>query len=215
MTGPPRGGAGAVRPHVVVVATGVANLASVSAAFGRLGVHARVATSADEIAEAAAVVLPGVGSFAAARRALDQSGDAEAVADRVRRRAPTLAICLGMQLLCEGSSEAQGVPGLAVVPGFVGRFKNARWIPQLGWNGVTPSREGSLIEGGHAYFAHSYRLVEPPPGWAPSWSESGERFVSGFEDEGVLACQFHPELSGAWGQELLARWCDRAGVLPC
>ena len=201
--------------EVVLVSTGVANMASVRAAFGRLGLETRVASSAADVAGATAVVLPGVGSFGAARDALDLSGLANALTDRVRRRAPTLAICLGMQLLCEGSTEAQGQEGLGVVPGSVDRFTDARWVPQLGWNTVSPSAADSMIRRGHAYFAHSYRLRHAPPGWSASWSESGERFVAGFESGGVLACQFHPELSGTWGSRLLRRWSVRAGVLPC
>jgi glutamine amidotransferase len=191
---------------VVVVRTGTANTASVLAALARAGARAEIAHDPDRVAGAAHVVLPGVGAFAAAREALDRDGLVEVLQARLQAGRPTLGICLGLQLLCEGSDESPGVAGLGVVPGRLRRFDGPVRVPQLGWNAVAPDPGCALLQPGHAYFANSYRLTEPPPGWSSALTDHGGRFVSAFERGAVLACQFHPELSGAWGHALLVRW---------
>jgi imidazole glycerol-phosphate synthase subunit HisH len=194
-------------PEVVVVPTGTANLASVRAALDRLGARARLAESAAMIEEASHVVLPGVGSFGAAVAGLREAGFDEAVAARVRAGRATLAMCVGLQVLFETSDESLDAVGLAVFPGRVGRFPDAVRVPQFGWNRVAPEPGCRLLEPGHAYFANSYRVLEAP-GCAIATAEHGGRFVAALERDGVLACQFHPELSGAYGHRLIARWLE-------
>jgi imidazoleglycerol phosphate synthase glutamine amidotransferase subunit HisH len=79
----------------------------------------------------------------------------------------------------------------------------------MGWNRVEPGPGSVLVEPGWAYFANSYRLDEVPDGWVGSHSDHGGRFVSALERGDVLACQFHPELSGEWGARLIDRWLGR------
>lgn len=191
---------------VCVVPTGVANLEAVSAAFRRLGRPVRPVERADDVAEAAFVVLPGVGSFESGMDALAELGVTDALADRIDRGRPTLAICLGLQLLCEKSDEAPEREGLALVPGRVARFGAGVRVPQLGWNRVHAPRDAAFLRTGLAYFANSYRLAGRPDGWLAATSRYGGPFVAAIERDGVLACQFHPELSGAYGARLLARW---------
>ena len=205
-------------PNVVLVPTGAANLASVRAALGRAGASVREPQRATDIDAAPFVVLPGVGAFAAARERLVARGYWEPLARRLRDGRPTLAVCLGLQLLTEGSDESPGIPGMGLVPGRVTRFPNGLRVPQMGWNRVE-APFGSLLGDGSAYFANTYRLVDAPEGWAVTRSDYGGRFVAALERGGVLACQFHPELSGAWGRTVITRWLReaplRAGEASC
>jgi imidazole glycerol-phosphate synthase subunit HisH len=195
---------------VVIVDTGSANLASVEAALRRAGVTARIAAGPDSIARARRVVLPGVGSFGSGMAGLESRGLVDVLRTRIAKREATLAVCLGMQLLCHSSEESPGVAGLGLLPGKVRRFRDAPSIPQLGWNRVVPDESNSMITAGYAYFANSYRLSDVPAGWTGATSEHGDEFVAAVECGPVLACQFHPELSGDWGHALITRWL--AGV---
>ena len=154
------------------------------------------------------MVLPGVGAFGPAIDRIDQLGMREALTSRLRNGAPTLAICLGMQLLCRSSEESPDSMGLGVVEETVTRFSGDVKVPQLGWNQVEP--DGSnWLQPGWAYFANSYTVPRLPEGWSGATTEYGSRFVSAMERGPILACQFHPELSGAWGSNLLRRWVGR------
>lgn len=197
-------------PDILVVPTGVANLASVFAAIARLGGRPRLAESAREIVYARAVIVPGVGAFGPAMAALRTSGMAAALTQRFDQGSPTLAICLGMQLMCDGSDESSDTPGLGIVSGRVRRFERSVRSPQMGWNDVTADSECELLTSGCAYFANSYRLSQAPAGWRVACTEHGGQFVAALERGLTLACQFHPELSGAWGLSLIGRWMGRA-----
>lgn len=193
------------RREVVVVPTGTANLASVLAALHRLGARLRLAADAAMIEAAERVVLPGVGSFGATMAGLREAGLDRAIADRVRAGEATLAMCVGLQVLFEASDESPGAAGLGAISGRVGRFPDAVRVPQFGWNRITPEPGCRLVEPGYAYFANSFRVLEAPD-CRIATAEHGERFVAALERDGVLACQFHPELSGAYGHDLIARW---------
>jgi glutamine amidotransferase len=194
-------------PDVIVVPTGTANLASVRAALDRLGARARLAEDAAMIEKATHVVLPGVGSFGAAMAGLREAGFDGALGARVQSGRATLAMCVGLQVLFEASDESPDAAGLAVFLGRVERFPDEVRMPQFGWNRVEPEPGCRLLEPGYAYFANSYRVLEAP-GCAIATAEHGGRFVAALEQGRVLACQFHPELSGAYGHELIARWLE-------
>lgn len=196
---------------VYVVRTGTANLASVVAALARLHVEARITTNASDIAAATHVIVPGVGAFAAGMQGLREHHLEAALQQRLRnKRRATLGICLGMQLFCESSDEAPDVAGLGVVPAAVQRFPGTPRlrVPQLGWNAVQPAPECRFVQPGFAYFAHSYRLATAPIGWHAAYATHGEEFVAALESASTLLCQFHPELSGAYGLDLLRRWLE-------
>jgi glutamine amidotransferase len=200
---------------LALVSTGLANIASVRAAFLRLGVEPVLTESPRLVREADAVVLPGVGALGPAMARLaerDLDGDtlAEALRARVALGRPTLAICLGLQLLCTGSDEAPGVTALSIAAVHVARLDTAPSLPHFGWNEVVPTQGSSLVRRGHAYFAHSYGALSAPRGFEAAWTSHGSPFVAAFERGAVLACQFHPELSGAYGADLLQRWLARA-----
>jgi imidazole glycerol phosphate synthase glutamine amidotransferase subunit len=194
---------------VTIVPTGTANTASVVAALTRLGATVDEAESSADVWSSAGVILPGVGAFGAAMARVDSLGLANALRERIEAGRPTLAVCVGMQLLARDSEESPGATGLDVLEGSVSRFGDEVIAPQMGWNRVEPGPGSVLVESGWAYFANSYRLDEVPDGWVGSHSDHGGRFVSALERGDVLACQFHPELSGEWGARLIDRWLGR------
>ncbi len=199
-----------IRKMIHIINTGVANIRSLQAAFDRLDQTWRLTTDADEIAEAKRVVLPGVGAFAAATRQLDELKIRQPLLERIGADRATLCICLGMQLLCAESEESPGAVGLGIVDQRVQRFGSNVHVPQLGWNTVQPQGATSPFEAGEAYFANSFRLVDPPAGWGHALTDYGGTFTSSLWRRRVLACQFHPELSGDWGQTVLQNWISNA-----
>jgi imidazole glycerol-phosphate synthase subunit HisH len=212
--------------RVALAATGVANLASIMAAFRRAGAAPYLAADPEDLAGAAYAVVPGVGSFGSAMAALRNAGMDEAIRNRITRGTPTLGVCAGMQIFFEESEESPGVAGLGLVGGAFRRFPPSLPVPQLGWNRVAPPGEArladsrnerssagearlsspTLVREGWAYFANSYRLTEAPALFAACRAEYGESFVASAERPGLLLCQFHPELSGPWGLALIERW---------
>lgn len=195
-----------IAPEVVVVRTGVANLASVLAGLRRAGAMPRIGNEPRDIEQAGHLLLPGVGAFAAGMRQLTSDGLVEPLRARIAAGKPTLAICLGLQLLCAASEEDPGVQGLGLISGVVRRFPDSVRVPQMGWNSVEPDPNCRILQPGYAYFANSFRLTECPTGWQAAYAEHGGRFVAAIENGAVVGGQFHPELSGQWGLGLLQRW---------
>ncbi len=195
---------------VAIVDTGVANIASVRAAFDRLGASARSVSSPEAVSSAAAIVLPGVGAFGPAMERLDALRLVEPLRERIRSDRPTIAICLGMQLLCARSEESPGVTGVGVIDACVERLNGPRRT-HFGWSAID-APGNAVLEPGYAYFAHSYAMTRAPSGWTPTFANFGDRFISSLDRSNILACQFHPELSGAWGASLLERWLRRAAA---
>ena len=191
---------------VVVVDSGVANLASVRAAFSRLGVATEVATDAATLRRASRIVLPGVGAFGVGMATLRERGLDTAIREAVLEEKPLLAICLGMQLLCEASEESPGVPGLGILAGVCRRLPDESTVPHLGWNVVTPDATCRVVPRMEAAFANSYALRTEPSGWSSAWTIHGSPFVAAVERDQTVACQFHPELSGVAGVRLLEHW---------
>lgn len=200
--------------EVVIIDTGLANVRSVEVAFERLGATTRRVTDADDVARAARVVLPGVGAFGPGIAGLHARGLASVVRQRALAGLPTLAICLGLQLLCEGSDEDPDGRGLGVIPARALRLPRTARVPNLGWCAVADATAGVS---GHAYFAHSYAVSGADcdclraSGWQLLLADHGGPFLAAARRRGVLACQFHPELSGAWGAALLRTWLADAG----
>jgi glutamine amidotransferase len=194
-------------PEVVIVPTGTANIASVKAAFRRLGAEPRVSESPGDVTGASHVMLPGVGAFGTAMARLVKLGLDTALIERIAADRPTIAICVGHQLLFEISDENPGVRGLGIVNGPVGRFPDNVRVPQFGWNEVRPGEGARLLDSGYAYFANSYRATEAP-GWTVARATHGGTYLAAMERGNIVGCQFHPELSGAYGQALLARFLE-------
>ena len=192
--------------RVVIVQTGAANLASMIAGLERAGGAARLAGSPAEVESASFAVLPGVGAFGPAMERLRAGGFDATLRRRIESGRPTLAVCLGLQLLCRESEESPGAAGLGLIDLPVQRFREDLRVPQMGWNRVAADPACRFLGRGYAYFANSYRLAEAPEGWTMALADHGGAFVAGLERGSTLACQFHPELSGPWGLDLLRRW---------
>lgn len=204
------------RPTATLIETGIANIASVAAAFERCRLGVTTTRDASVARRAALLVLPGVGAFDAGMRSLDRLGMIDVLRERAEQDAPLLAVCLGMQLLGRGSEESPGVGGLGIVDAEATAFDVSVRAPQMGWNQISPDGGCTLLTPGYAYFANSFRFTATPRGWNSALADHGGPFVAAIERGNTLACQFHPELSGTWGLALLRRWIARClEAAPC
>ena len=192
--------------RVAVIDSGVANLASVLSAFRRLGTEALVARAPCETREATHLVLPGVGAFGPAMEQIRSTGMDRVITAWVKESRPLFAVCLGMHVLYQGSEESPGRCGLGIFRGTCRRLPDTAHIPHLGWNWVEATARARWVTSGYAAFANSYGVFDPGNGCVAGWTTHGRRFAAAIELGRILACQFHPELSGTWGLELLRRW---------
>lgn len=194
--------------NVVLVDSGGANLGSVRYALQRLGVEPAVSGDAAVIAAADRVILPGVGAAGPGMARLRELGLVQPLREL---RQPLLGICLGMQLLFEGSEEGDETC-LGLIPGQVRRMPESPGVrvPHMGWNRLQPRRESPLLrgiaDGAQAYFVHSYAA----PVTADTVAESvhGQPFAAVVQRGNVAGAQFHPERSGAVGARLLANFLE-------
>lgn len=194
------------RPIVAVLDYEIGNLRSAQKALEHVGADARLTADRDVIAAAAAVVLPGVGAFGRCMEALVETGLDVIAKEAVAAGTPFLGICVGMQLLHEGSEESPGVPGLGVLPGFVRRLPDGVKRPQMQWNvleRIAPSRLlDGLPEPTWVYFVHSYAAEVGDTTVATC--DYGGPVAAASELANVAATQFHPEKSGPSGLAMLA-----------
>lgn len=195
--------------HATVIDYKAGNLTSVVKALRHLGAEVAVAENPAELASAARIVLPGVGHFSTTRR-LDDSGMTAAVRDAIGRGVPFLGICVGLQWLFSGSTEAPGCAGLAAFPESCDRFSPGRKIPHVGWNSLS-LRSGSRLfadvpDGSFAYFTHSY--CAPVVEATVAVTEYGERFSASVERQNIMGVQFHPEKSGDTGLRVLRNFLE-------
>jgi glutamine amidotransferase len=168
---------------------------------------------------APALVLPGVGAFGAAMERLEQQGLREPLLARIRAGVPFLGVCLGMQVLLEGSEEDPGVPGLGLVAGQVRALPSTVKVPHIGWNQAEYCTCSDLFDGipdGSAfYFVHGYAAVPRSAGDALCMTDyDGVKFVSGIEVDNVAGVQFHPEKSSTLGLRFYRNFAKRAGLEP-
>ena len=171
---------------VIIVDSGVANLASITSAFRRLGARVTVTREPAAVRDAPRIVLPGVGAFGAGVGSLQARGLDSVITAAAMRGTPVLGVCLGMQMMCEGSDESPGVSGLGLIAGTCRRLPQHVRVPHLGWNTVT-AEGGGMVASGVAAFANSYVLPATPSGWTAAWSTHGGRFVAALERESLLA----------------------------
>ncbi|HET9730112.1 MAG TPA: imidazole glycerol phosphate synthase subunit HisH [Acidimicrobiia bacterium] len=199
---------------IAVVDYGIGNLRSAEKALQHLGADARLTTDESEIERARAVVLPGVGAFGACMHALRASGLEAATRAAASDGRPFLGICVGMQMLFDGSDESLEVAGLGVVRGRVVRLPESERLPQIGWNTLEITNGSRLCanlpDPAWLYFVHSYAPRPADDGVVAAWSEYGVRFAAAIEQGPVWATQFHPEKSSAVGLRLLQNFVDVA-----
>jgi glutamine amidotransferase len=183
------------------------NLTSVRKALAAIGAEVYTPDTAAQLADAAGIIVPGVGHFGATR-ALDTPW-VEGILARVGEGRPLLGICLGMQWLFEGSEEAPELPGLGLLAGSCRRLQIESSaplkVPHVGWNTLAHSRESlildSVADGAQVYFTHSY--VAPVTGDTVASTDHGDRFAAAVQRGQVAGVQFHPEKSGEVGLQVL------------
>jgi imidazole glycerol phosphate synthase glutamine amidotransferase subunit len=191
---------------VTIVDYGAGNVPSVERALQRLGANSERTNSPDRISKAEALLLPGVGHYAALVRALDEQNLRAPLTEAIQRGVPFLGICLGLQVLYESSEEASQLRGLNLLPGKVRALPPIVKLPHMGWNQVAAKRESRLLEGisrdSYFYFAHSYALLDSN-GRSAATCTHGADFAAVVEKQNIFAVQFHPEKSGEPGARLL------------
>ncbi|THF88180.1 imidazole glycerol phosphate synthase subunit HisH [Deinococcus sp. KSM4-11] len=197
---------------VLLLDYGAGNVRSAAKALERAGMTVTVSADPADVPHADALVVPGQGHFRQVMEAFDHSGFHVPVLDAARAGTPILGICVGMQLLLDGSDEAPGVAGLGLVPGQVKKFDAApdHKVPQMGWNGLElrgdPPLLRGLREGAYAYFVHSYYVPADVPVTDGALAHYGVPFWAAFSAGNLHATQFHPEKSGAVGLGILERF---------
>jgi imidazole glycerol phosphate synthase glutamine amidotransferase subunit len=189
---------------------GAGNLPSVERALHRLGVQTERASTAADLENASALILPGVGHYSALVRALDANGLRDALVAAIARGVPFLGICLGLQVLYETSEEAPELRGLGLLDGRVRALRGAVKLPHMGWNQVQSKSASRLLQdidsAAYFYFAHSYAAVSTNGDGLTNICATclyGSEFVAVAEKENIFAVQFHPEKSGEPGQRVL------------
>ena len=198
---------------IAVLDYGIGNLRSAEKALQRQGGDARLVSDPDEAATAESVVLPGVGGFGRCIEALRDTGLDKVALDAIETGKPFLGICVGMQMLYEGSEESPGATGLGVLPGIVERLPAGVKVPQMQWNQLQLEEPGHALVAGlgpqpWVYFVHSY---SPPAGDAAvATCDYGGRVVAAVARGNVWATQFHPEKSGAVGLAMLGNFVRAA-----
>ena len=198
------------RPQIAVLDYGIGNLRSAQKALERAGADAALTADPREVDSADGVVLPGVGNFGRCVDSLRAVGLDAVTRDAVGSGRPFLGICVGMQLLFEGSEESPNHDGLGLLPGTVRRLGDHVKRPQMQWNQVSVRRSIPLLnnlDGAWFYFVHSYAADPDQLGEAVvATCDYGGNVVSAVERDNVMATQFHPEKSGDVGRVLLANF---------
>lgn len=191
----------------VLVDYGSGNVRSAHRALERAGLDVAVSNDPASLDGAAAVVVPGQGHFRQVMEAFRASGFEAPLLAAIERGVPLLGICVGMQLLCEGSEEAPGVPGLGVLRGMVRRFEGDVSVPQMGWNSIDRVGDAPILRDvpcpAYVYFANSYYVPLDVDVECGAITEYGVPFWSAVSHGNVHAAQFHPEKSGPVGLQIL------------
>ena len=192
-------------PLVAVLDYGIGNLRSAQKALAKVGADARLTDDVGLVREAAGVVLPGVGAFGRCMEALRDTGLDEVASEAIDAGTPFLGICIGLQMLYEGSEEDPGVAGLGALPGKVVRIPEGVKRPQMQWNTLIVRRPSPLFEGLDdpiwVYFVHSFAPAEDEHALATC--DYGGTVVAAIERGRLWGTQFHPEKSGANGLRML------------
>lgn len=208
-----------MRANIAILDYGSGNLRSAQRAFERAGGDVALTSDFETCVEADALVVPGVGAFAACMEGINRVRGGQIIGRRLAGGRPVFGICVGMQVMFEhGVEHGVDTPGLGEWPGVVERI-NAAVLPHMGWNNVNSPAGSKLfsgIEHERFYFVHSYGVRtwtlrannERTAAPLVTWAEHGEPFVAAVENGPLVATQFHPEKSGDAGAALLRNWIE-------
>lgn len=204
---------------ITIVDYGVGNLASVQNMLKKVGVPSIVTSREEDIAEAVKLILPGVGAFDACAGQLESSGLKTILTKRVQQdRVPVLGVCVGMQLLAQGSEEGI-LPGLGWIEGKIVKFRQSDLpagikIPHMGWTDVKLAKPSRLFENmeddPRFYFVHSYHAQLTHDSDVLLYADYGYLFTAALERDNIYGVQFHPEKSHKFGMRLLKNFAQLA-----
>ena len=199
---------------IAVIDYDAGNIKSVEKALQYLGEEVSVTRDAETILSADGVILPGVGAFGDAMEKLHAYGLVDVIYKCVDRGIPFLGICLGLQLLFDGSQESPGVEGLHILKGKILKIpaEPGLKVPHIGWNSLSFPNKGRLFQGlpenPYVYFVHSYYLQAADEGQVTAVAEYGVPIHASVEKDNVFACQFHPEKSSEAGLGILRNFIN-------
>ncbi len=202
---------------ITLVNYGLGNIQAFVNIYKRLNILVNVASTADELAQAKKIILPGVGAFDWAMTRLHESGMRACLDDMVLvKNRPVLGVCVGMQMMAKRSDEGE-LPGLGWIDAKVKRFDKTTFdqkthLPHMGWNDASPQRTDSLFKGmetgARFYFLHSYYFLPEDPDMVLSVTDYNGLFASAVSSRNVFGTQFHPEKSHQWGTQLLKNFAE-------
>lgn len=197
---------------IAIIDYDAGNLKSVEKALQFLGQECVITRDFHEIKKADKVILPGVGSFGDAMSQLRKFEIDKVIREVAAEQKPFLGICLGLQLLFEGSEESEGVEGLHLLDGEILRIPEQEGlkIPNIGWNSLDLQNNGRLFENLNGnpfvYFVHSYYLKAREESIVKATIEYSTHIHASVEKDNIFACQFHPEKSGTVGLQILSNF---------
>lgn len=203
---------------IAIIDYGVGNLFSVEKAFAAIGEDVKVTGEAEDLKIADKLVLPGVGAFGDCMKNLKATGLVPVIMEQIANKKPLLGICVGLQILFEGSEESPNVKGLGIFKGMVRRINAPQLkIPHMGWNAVAMQNAecrmqndlfNGLKEKPYFYFVHSYHAVPEDKNLIAATTDYGETLTAAVAKDNIYATQFHPEKSGDVGLQLLKNFVN-------
>tara|TARA_B100000700_G_C14976392_1_gene824085 strand:- start:684 stop:1307 length:624 start_codon:yes stop_codon:yes gene_type:complete len=205
-----------MKETVTLVSYGTSNINSLAKKIYNNGFGVKIASRPEELDGVSKIIIPGVGNFSAAMNSLISSGMDEGLREKmISEKTPTMGICLGMQLLFEGSEEGSAkelCPGLGVVPGVIKRINFNKTVPHIGWKRVSFEKDSILMKGidpkKRFYFTHSY-FADEDCKFAIGTTVYEKKFTSVIEYENIYGVQFHPEKSGLTGFEMIKNFIKK------
>ena len=206
---------------IALIDYGVGNLYSVEKALNFVGADVKLTSDAADLKRADKMVLPGVGAFGDCMKNLQATGMIPTILEQILMHKPLLGICVGLQILFEGSEESPEIRGLGVFKGEVKKIRAGNLkIPHMGWNSIKIGRKDNLVkfgaskilaglsDGNYFYFVHSYHAVPSNENLITATTDYGENVTAAVELGNIFATQFHPEKSGDVGLQVLKNFVE-------